>query len=140
MHSVFKVSEKNIVFLGRGNCIQFLKFQKIIGKKCSSPNIDKVHSKIPILFISSQNKKLNTIVYGHVNMNAMTQVSAQSSCVIMLCSEFSLIPLKNCLWQVKYSSPTARGPKNSWRFGCRLEHPVRGDPPTVAKLGKLYGE
>ena len=40
--------------------------------------------------------------------------------------------------QVNYSSPTARGLPISWRFGCRVEHLAKGDPPTVAKLGKLH--
>ena len=29
---------------------------------------------------------------------------------------------------------------NSWRFGCKFEHPARSDPHTVAKLWKLHGE
>ena len=46
-----------------------------------------------------------------------------------------------CIFQqVNYSSPTAHGAPNTWSFGSRLEHPARGDPPTVAKLGKLHGE
>ena len=38
-----------------------------------------------------------------------------------------------------YSSPTALGPLNSRRFGGRLEHPARGDSPTVAILGNSMG-